>query len=63
MTRRISYTRRSLPQESKRIPPPRLGQPVDRPYVPQKRALPFKGSQALPLMTTVIPASRITAPH
>jgi hypothetical protein len=63
MMRAIGYTRRTLPQESKRVPPPRMGQPVDLPQVPQKKAASFKGSEAFPLMTTVIPASRISAPR
>lgn len=63
MMRTIGYTRRTLPQESKRVPPPRMGLPNELPQVPQKKAASFKGSEAFPLMSTVIPASRITAPR
>jgi hypothetical protein len=61
--RAIGYTRRTLPQESKRIPPPRLGQPFDTPQVPQKKVATFRGSESFPLPATVIPASRICAPR
>lgn len=63
MTDRISYTRRALPQESKQIPPPRLGRPHEPQPPAPKRDLPPNGSDALPLFTAVIPSTRIATPH
>jgi len=63
MTDRISYTRRTLPQESKQVPPPRLGRLAEpRPLAP-KKDLPATGSDPLPLFTAVIPSTRISTPR
>lgn len=63
MTLRIGYTRRVLPQESKQVPPPRLGKHPEPQLLAPKKALPSHGSDPLPLLTAVIPATRIATPR
>lgn len=63
MAIRMSYTRRALPQESKQVPPPRLGRQPEPQPTPQKKGLSPHSSDTLPLLTAVIPATRIATPR
>ncbi len=63
MTDRISYTRRTLPQESKQVPPPRPGRFAEPNPLAAKKDVPATPSGPLPLFTAVIPSSRISTPR
>jgi|APIni6443716594_1056825.scaffolds.fasta_scaffold114627_3 hypothetical protein len=63
MAKRMSYTRRALPQESKQVPPPRLGRQPELQPTTLRKGLPPHGSETLPLLTAVIPATRIATPR
>jgi hypothetical protein len=62
MQKPISYTRRTLPQESKRVPAPRLGQLLNVPQAVTRPTPPFQGSGPHPV-NPVLPSTRISAPQ
>jgi hypothetical protein len=61
MAKRVAYSRRALPQESKRIPPPRSGQST--PPSPATRKTPSLQGSSLAPANLILPVSRISAPH
>ncbi len=62
MPKTISYVRRILPFESKRVPTPPHGQSTSNPSPSGKQPPSFQGSGTLP-EAPAIPASRISAPR
>ena len=62
MPKKVTYSRRTLPQESKRIPPPRLGTTLPLPQMTLKKTPPFQGPGPIPV-NLVLPVSRISAPR
>lgn len=62
MQKTISYVRRILPQESKRVPAPRLGSHASPPQTSVRQTPPFQGSIAVPV-NPVLPPSRISQPR
>ena len=62
MQKTITYVRRILPQESKRVPAPRLGRHVTTVPTASRQTPPFQGSIAVPV-NPVLPPSRISQPQ